>query len=127
MELEAARTNWPAVLTNAARLLAVNPLLPEPHRRRAEAAEALGEPPTAIAAWRTLLELNPPDPAQAHYRLARLLQAQGDPAARRHVLQALEEAPRFRDAHRLLLQLPAPAAKTQTNAAPARAVHSPAP
>ena len=29
----------------------------------------------------------------------------GDPAAKRHVLQALEEAPRFRAAHKLLLEL----------------------
>jgi tetratricopeptide (TPR) repeat protein len=120
MELEAARTNWPAVLTNATRFLAVNPLAPEPHRRRAEAAEALGEAPAAIESWRTLLALDPPDPAGAHYRLARLLHHSGDPLAKRHVLQALEEAPRYRDAHRLLLELSAAPAKKETNTPPAR-------
>jgi hypothetical protein len=42
-----------------------------------------------------------------------------DPAAKRHVLQALEEAPRYREAHRLLLEL-AHANPTSTNA-PAKA------
>jgi hypothetical protein len=37
--------------------------------------------------------------------LAALLHKTGEPGAKRHVLQALEEAPRFRDAHRLLLRV----------------------
>jgi hypothetical protein len=49
--------------------------------------------------------LDPPDPAVAHYRLAKLLHEKHDPAAKRHVLKALEEAPRFRDAQKLLLQI----------------------
>ena len=39
-------------------------------RREAEASEALGENPAAIAAYRTLLQLGPADPADIHYRLA---------------------------------------------------------
>jgi tetratricopeptide (TPR) repeat protein len=120
MELEAARKNWPGVLTNATRFLAVNPLLPEPHRARAEAAEALGEPGAAIESWHTLLALDPPDPAEAHYRLGRLLHQAGDARAKRHVLQALEEAPRYRDAHRLLLELSASPARKETNTPPSR-------
>jgi hypothetical protein len=65
-----------------------------------------------------LLVLDPSDPAEAHYRLARLLQQAGDPQAKRHVLQALEEAPRFREAHQLLLQLSAQPAAPRTNAPP---------
>ena len=34
-----------------------------------------------------------------------LLHSRGTDAAKRHVLQALEEAPRFRDAHKLLLEI----------------------
>ena len=46
----------------------------------------------------------PIDAAEIHYRLARQLWQNGDrQMARREVLKALEEAPRFRDAHRLLL------------------------
>jgi tetratricopeptide (TPR) repeat protein len=111
MELGEAAQDWPAVAENAARFLAVNPLLPQPHRYLARASEELGKAPEAIDAYRRLLLIEPPDPAEVHFRLARLLHRNGDAAAKRHVLQALEEAPRFRDAHRLLLELN----KTGTN------------
>ena len=93
------------VYENARRALAVNPLIAQPHRLLAESAEALRHPGEAIRANRTLLLLDPPDPAQTYYRLARLLQQQKDPEARRRVLQALEEAPRFRGAHQLLREI----------------------
>jgi tetratricopeptide (TPR) repeat protein len=104
-QLAAQRKEWRKVLEYAARFQSVDPLRPEPHRHEAEAHEALGSAPAAIAAYRTLLELEPPDPSDVHYRLARLLHATHDPAAKRHVLMALEEAPRFRAAHELLLQI----------------------
>jgi tetratricopeptide (TPR) repeat protein len=106
MELSAEAEDWPAVAQNADRLLAVNPLLPRPYLALAEASESMGNAEVAISAWRRALLLGPMDPVQAHFRLARLLHQQGDPDARRHILQALEEAPRFREAHRLLLELP---------------------
>jgi hypothetical protein len=52
-----------------------------------------------------LLELDPPDLAETHFRLAQLLHRVGDPWARRHVLQALEEAPRYPAALQLLLEI----------------------
>jgi tetratricopeptide (TPR) repeat protein len=108
MELAAARRDWPAVLVNAERYAAVNPLSPVPHRFEAEAREASSQPREAIASYRTLLKLEPPNPADTHFRLARLLRQTGDaPGARRHALQALEETPRFRDALRLLLDVSA--------------------
>lgn len=105
MELAAAARDWQAVTRNGERFLAVNPLLAQPYRLLARAHEALGQPRQAIDSYRTLLKLDPADPADVHFGLARLLYARGDPAAKRHVLQALEEAPRFRDAHRLLLEI----------------------
>jgi tetratricopeptide (TPR) repeat protein len=93
------------VALNAERFLAVNPLVSQPYRYLAQAREALGHPDEAIRAGKTLLLLDPPDPAGAHFQLARLLHRTGDPEARRHLLQALEEAPRFREAHRLLLEM----------------------
>lgn len=105
MELDANAGDWPAAKTNAWRMLAVNPLVPQPHRYLAQASEMLGEAETAIRAWKTLLMLEPPDPAEAHFRLARLLHQSGDLAAKRELLKALEEAPRFREAHRLLLDM----------------------
>jgi tetratricopeptide (TPR) repeat protein len=105
MELTAAAQDWPAVVQNAERFLAVNPLLAQPHRYLAQASEQTGQAPLAIASYRALLLLDPPDPAEVHFKLARLLQRSGDASAKRHVLQALEEAPRFREAHRLLLEI----------------------
>ncbi len=50
--------------------------------------------------------LDDTDPAEVHYHLAKLLHQAGKPQeARREVLKSLEEAPRFLDAHRLLLEL----------------------
>jgi tetratricopeptide (TPR) repeat protein len=105
MELARASQDWNAVLLNARRYRAVNPLVPIPYRFLADAAEKTGDARTAIEACRALLQLDPPDPAEANYRLARLLHGVGDPAAHQHVLQALEEAPRYREALRLLLEM----------------------
>ena len=105
MELAGAAGDWSAVATNAGRFLAVNPLVSSPYEHLARASEALGQPKAAMESYRTLLTLDPPDPAEAHFRLAKLLHTAGDPSAKRHVLQALEEAPRFRDALRLLAEM----------------------
>ena len=106
--------DWAAVEQNALRMLAVNPLTPAPHRWLAKAAEKLNRPDEAIAAYRALLEFDTTDPVDAHYRLAKLLQSRGDSdEARRQALMALEDAPRFLDAHRLLLELIADAPEAQ--------------
>ena len=66
-----------------------------------------------------LLQLDPPDLPGIHYRLAKQLQATGDLAgARLQVLQALEDAPRFRAAYELLSKLPSPEAATGAGAPP---------
>lgn len=122
MELAAAAEDWPAVALNAQRYLAVDPLVPLPYRFLAQAAEKIGQMPTAIEAYRSLLELDPPDPVEVHYQLARLLHRAGDPQARRHVLQALEEAPRYRAALRLLLEIEGDSPHTM-NDGPGGALH----
>jgi tetratricopeptide (TPR) repeat protein len=107
IELSEARKDWPAVTKYAERLLAINPLISLPYRALAEAAVASGKNEPAITAYRKLLWLDSPDPAEVHFQLARLLHKRGDAEteARRHVLEALEEAPRFREAQRLLLEI----------------------
>jgi tetratricopeptide (TPR) repeat protein len=106
MELGAQAKDAKATIEYAQRLMAVNPLHKTAHRYMVEAAEQVGDVPRAIESYRSLLLMDPADPARDHYRLARLLQKTGQrSSARRHVLQSLEEAPRFRRAHRLLLQL----------------------
>jgi tetratricopeptide (TPR) repeat protein len=109
--------DWPAVKNYAEQVLATNPLIAAPHRYLADAAEALGERPLAITENRLLLTMDPADIAERHYHLARLLRDDAQlPEARHEVIQALEDAPRFRDAHRLLLEIVA--ATTQPAIAP---------
>jgi tetratricopeptide (TPR) repeat protein len=106
MDLCEEAEDWEGVARNTERTLAVNPLIRAPYRCLAAAAERLDMPERAIQAYRALIRLDPMDPAETHFRLARVLKGQGDlTGARRHVLMALEEAPRFRAAHRLLLDL----------------------
>jgi tetratricopeptide (TPR) repeat protein len=107
IELLVAAKDWAAAANYANQLLEVNPLMGAPYAALAQAEDALGHSEQAIAANRRLLLLDPADPAEVHFQLARLLHARGDAEAeaKRHVLQALEEAPRFRQAQRLLLQI----------------------
>jgi predicted Zn-dependent protease len=105
MEFAAEAQDWPTVEQYVNQFLAINPLVAPPYRYLAEAAEHLDDPATAIAADRTLLRLGPPNPAEVHYELARLLQRSGDPGALRQVLQALEDAPRYRQALALLQEI----------------------
>ena len=106
LELAKEREDWKQLESNALRLLALNPLLQEPHRQLAKASESLKKPEQAIQSWNSLLHLDPSDPANVHFRLATLLQKLQPQSAKRHLLQALEQAPRFRDAHRMLQEFP---------------------
>ena len=109
MEVDDGRKDWAGVYENANRFLAVNPLVPQPYRLLARSSEQLGRNDPAIRSYQRLLLLDPPDPADVHYRLAVLLKKNGDTAgAKRHVLQALEEAPRFPAALHLLLEIEGP-------------------
>jgi tetratricopeptide (TPR) repeat protein len=107
IELSELRQDWAALADYAERLLALNPLISLPHRALARAGVEMNRPDTAIAGYEKLLRLDPPDPADVHFQLARLLHGQGRAPgdARRHVLRALEEAPRFRAAQELLLKM----------------------
>lgn len=104
-ELAAETGDWEAVRLNAERFLAVDPLVAAPYRFLAMAAENTSDAAAAVAALRALLALDPANPAEIHFRLARQLHRLGDPAARRHVLRALEDAPRHREALRLLREI----------------------
>lgn len=105
-EMALERKDWKAAKEHAIQALAINPLVPAPHRHLAAAAEALEDRPTAIEAHRALLVLEPLDLAESHFRLAKLLHDDGKPEeARRHVLQSLEQAPRYLEAHKLLLKI----------------------
>jgi tetratricopeptide (TPR) repeat protein len=120
IELAGARKDWTEETKYAERLLQINPLLSAPYRALAEAGNSSGNEEQAIDAYRKLLLLDPPDPADTHFRLARLLHARGgaESEAKRHVLEALEDAPRYGDAQRLLLEIEAASAKENPPATP---------
>ncbi|WP_437228993.1 tetratricopeptide repeat protein [Planctomicrobium sp. SH661] len=106
LELNLAEQNWDGVQETASRLVAISPMIPLPHVGLAAAGEHRGDHRQAIRALRTILTLEPIDPADVHYRLALQLKETGETApAEKEVLQALEHAPRYRDALKLLLQL----------------------
>jgi tetratricopeptide (TPR) repeat protein len=125
MEIGEAQSDWEVVATNARRMLAVNPLVAAPHRYMAVAAEKLGHREDAVRAYQALLLFETTDAPETHFRLAQLLREAGNKTqAKRHVLMSLEEAPRFLDAHRLLLELHAPVA-AQANGNPTAKATSP--
>jgi tetratricopeptide (TPR) repeat protein len=105
IELETETQSWTDVTTHAQRALALNPFLRTPNEALARAATATNQTALAISANRRLLELAPPNPSQVHYQLASLLRTEDPTAAKRHLLDALAQAPRFRAAHELLLDL----------------------
>ena len=101
-----AVVTWRVAVDDAERYLGVNPLVPLGWRFLAQSSAEQGDTPTAIGAWRTLIQLDAPDPAGAHYQLAQLLRKNGETAeARTQVILALEEVPRYREALSMLLDL----------------------
>jgi tetratricopeptide (TPR) repeat protein len=106
LEAHAERDQWDQVLATADRLMAVDPLGPVPHEFMARAAEATGNWEAAVDPLGTLTRMDPVDPAGTYFRHARALFETGDTStARRQVLKCLEQAPRYRDAHQLLLRI----------------------
>jgi len=102
LELASEQEDWPAVLRAGTRQLDINPLLRVPQRTLGRAYEAVDQPDKATAAYQRLLRLRPANPADAHFRLSELVPDEAD--QERHLLQALEEAPRFRAAYKRLLE-----------------------
>jgi tetratricopeptide (TPR) repeat protein len=105
MEIGMDQQDWQQVLDNGERYLAVNPLLGTVYWHMGQAHEALDRPEQAIASYQYLLHLDPADPVELNFRLARLFQDQDPVTAKRHLLEALADAPRFRAAHQLLLKM----------------------
>lgn len=105
-ELARARGDTTDEITTAEHWLAIQPLAEIPWRALLAAHETAHDPRAAADAGLALLALEPADRAALHHRIARQLRAIDPAEARRHVLLALEEAPRFRAAYELLDQLP---------------------
>jgi tetratricopeptide (TPR) repeat protein len=96
--------NWAEVLRDASRAEAINPFLDRIHYCRGCAHEALGETSLAAAAFEKVLLLKPINPAETRLRLSRLLAPTDPTRSKRLLLDALADAPRYREAHALLLE-----------------------
>ncbi len=113
MELNRVEADWRAAVGDRVGALAalerrqwIAPYDLAAHARSAAGWEALGDWSRAVRERRAMLALDPPDKVEARYQLARVLAASGDrAAARREILEVLEQAPGFEPAQMLLLQL----------------------
>lgn len=106
VDLAAEKQDWQAVIQYAERAIALNPLIKPPYLALARASEAIQDPRQAAQALRTLVQMEPLDVAGAHFRLAQAYyQLDNFQDATRQVLVALENAPRYRAAHQLLLKI----------------------
>lgn len=105
VEIATDRMDWESVALWSSRSIGMNPYKADAYRSRAGAAVKLDRSENAVADYETMLKLDPLNPAELHFNVARLSSKRELEKARRHVLLALEDAPRFREAHRLLLEL----------------------
>lgn len=104
--LQAERGDKKEAAATLARLLFIYPEDEELHRRLGDLWLGLGNTEGAIGEYRAVLAMKPLDQAGAHFELAKALRAaQRTEEAKNEVLSALEAAPGFKPAQRLLLEL----------------------
>jgi tetratricopeptide (TPR) repeat protein len=112
-ELSVSAQAWPDVIRYGQQIFAADPFRAEVQERMVQAGQASGDVGVVAAALQCLLQLQPEDAARLNFRLAQVLKDSNPVESRRRVLLALEQSPRYREAHQLLLRLqpptPAPA------------------
>jgi tetratricopeptide (TPR) repeat protein len=88
------------------RLNVIFPLDAELHERLGELKLENGDPAGAVREYRALIAMHPIDAAGSHYNLARAYKAAGQKdQAREEAVSALEAAPNFKPAQKLLLEV----------------------
>ena len=97
--------SWEIIIANAGRSTAINPFLERTHYCSACAYAALDNREAAVGAFEKSLKLAPTNPSEVNYRLARVLQPDNAARSKRHVMDALADSPRYRDAYALLREL----------------------
>lgn len=89
-----------------ARLIYIDPLDEEVHARLGGLWLELGNPEGAIREYKAVLALNPLDQAASHFNLAKAYRmANNAGQAKEHLFLALEAAPGYRPAQKMLLEL----------------------
>lgn len=108
-EFAQANEDWESLAELSQQILDIQPLESTGHEKLAIAMERLDKLGDAIRPLKALKLCEPVDPASIDYRLAVAHQSVGDTeGSKRHLLAALQEAPRYRNALRLLLELTEP-------------------
>jgi tetratricopeptide (TPR) repeat protein len=107
-------------------VFAIDPFQSAALTRTAIAAEATGQMDIAVSMLRSLLPIQKDDAARLHFQIATLLRSTAPESARQHVLLSLAHAPRYRDAHKLLLQLVSNASTGTASETPAVELEPPA-
>lgn len=118
IEMEKAKDNWTSVLKSARQALEIQPFSSSIHQTVAAACRQLGQSDQAIDSLLALRAMDPVDVAGVEYQLAESQAAAGehDPAIE-HLVDALLIAPRYRDAHHLLLKVTAAKQTAETEKA----------
>jgi tetratricopeptide (TPR) repeat protein len=105
IEIDLQKNDSKSVLAWCNRVLEIDPMRSSVHETRAAAAESLERWSEAVNSLKAIIALDPIDAAVIHYRLAvSLLALDKNDEAKRHLLMALEESPRYREALALLLE-----------------------
>lgn len=107
MELSCQKEDWSAACAAGRMALAIDPARGPVLRQLADAADRAQQPDLAIQCFRALLELEAVRAPVWRLQIARLIRRDDAQEARRQLLLALAEAPRFREAHQLLLEVTA--------------------
>jgi len=106
IEIDVEAERWEDVLRWAELALAVDPLRPAIHWSYVEAASRSGHHHKVVRGLEALAALDPVDPAEIDFRLAEAYAAlERRQLAKHHAMAALSRAPRYREAHQLLLKL----------------------
>lgn len=105
LSLQVTAENWEQALVASQLVMAIDPLQPTAIRQTLTAAMAEQNGKVSVSMLHALLEVEPGDAARTHFQLAQIFESNDSEKAKRHVLLALEKAPRYRDAHKLLLLL----------------------
>ncbi|MEM6279993.1 MAG: hypothetical protein AAF733_10975, partial [Verrucomicrobiota bacterium] len=104
LEVDFATERWTDVIANASRVKAINPFSDRVHYCRGCAHAARNEVGAAVTSFEKALLLDPANPSEIRFRLAGLLKDDEEKTAKRHLLDALADSPRFQEAHELLLE-----------------------
>ncbi|MDA7921387.1 peptidase MA family metallohydrolase [Verrucomicrobiales bacterium] len=97
--------DWSGVLTNSDRSLAINPFYERTHYCQGCAHEGLKEAGPAVGAFKKSLALDPANPSEVRFRIARLLAGTDKEKAKRYVLDSLADSLRYQEAYELLTEM----------------------